>query len=255
MTKLVLNYDRSPANKAELDADRRVINNAIRLFDGIKFGYASMFSEPERDANSTPTSNLLRDYVHGVYPSTEIILDAKLDDIGNTIEAAIMSLTKKVRSVTLHASIKPSALTRAVRASEQAGKEKGVRPLFLFGVSVLTDFDDADCLTVFGKPVKGKVLDFAKALVDAGVPGIVCSGQELDLLGDAGLLTHLTTFVQGIRPDWFSRAGDDQARAITPREAVRKGANLIGVGRPIWNGPYPAAKAAQLIQQEMKAAR
>jgi len=50
----------------------------------------------------------------------------------------------------------------------------------------------------------------------------------------------------GIRP-----AGDehgDQARVMTPEEAVRRGADLLVVGRPITGADDPEAAAAALAQ-------
>jgi orotidine-5'-phosphate decarboxylase len=36
----------------------------------------------------------------------------------------------------------------------------------------------------------------------------------------------------GIRPDWYSQV-DDQTRIATPASAVRSGADLLVIGRPI----------------------
>jgi len=52
----------------------------------------------------------------------------------------------------------------------------------------------------------------------------------------------------GVRPEWAS-AGD-QRRVMTPREAVKAGASMIVVGRPILEHPDPA-EAVRLIREEM----
>ena len=81
----------------------------------------------------------------------------------------------------------------------------------------------------------------------AGADGIVCSPQEVAVLraalGPAPLLV-----VPGIRP---AGAGtDDQRRTATPAEAVRAGANILVIGRPLRDAPDPAA-AADAIAREI----
>jgi orotidine-5'-phosphate decarboxylase len=50
--------------------------------------------------------------------------------------------------------------------------------------------------------------------------------------------------VPGIRPE--GSAAGDQARVMTPQEAVQAGADYIVVGRPITEAADPAAAAAAI---------
>jgi orotidine-5'-phosphate decarboxylase len=70
---------------------------------------------------------------------------------------------------------------------------------------------------------------------DAGAGGLVCSPRELPLLKAEAALQSLWTIVPGVRPAWAS--ADDQARVMTPGEAIRAGATAVVIGRPILRPP------------------
>ena len=53
----------------------------------------------------------------------------------------------------------------------------------------------------------------------------------------------------GVRPAWAVVAGDDQARILTPAEAIRKGSDLIVVGRPIAQAPDPGEAARKVLDE------
>jgi orotidine-5'-phosphate decarboxylase len=77
--------------------------------------------------------------------------------------------------------------------------------------------------------------------------GVVCSAQEARRLRSAtGPGFILVT--PGIRPE--SDARGDQARVVTPAQAVRNGADYLVIGRPITGAPDPVA-ALGAIQQSL----
>jgi orotidine-5'-phosphate decarboxylase len=51
----------------------------------------------------------------------------------------------------------------------------------------------------------------------------------------------------GVRP--AGRDHGDQARAVTPAEAIASGASYIVVGRPITEANDPAAEAREILAQ------
>jgi len=53
----------------------------------------------------------------------------------------------------------------------------------------------------------------------------------------------------GVRPEWQVVKGDDQARVFTPYDAIRAGADLIVVGRPIHEAPSPAEAAEKILEE------
>src|SRR6185436_7421103 len=78
----------------------------------------------------------------------------------------------------------------------------------------------------------------ARLAQGAGLDGVVCSAEEAPRLrGATGPGFLLVT--PGIRLE--SDARGDQARVVTPIEAVRRGADYLVIGRPITGAPDPVA--------------
>ena len=88
----------------------------------------------------------------------------------------------------------------------------------------------------------------ARAAIEAGAHGIVCSPREITLVRQAvGPEPLIVT--PGIRPKWAAQ--DDQARIMTPREAAEAGADMIVVVRPILKHKNPP-EAVRLILEELQ---
>jgi orotidine-5'-phosphate decarboxylase len=88
----------------------------------------------------------------------------------------------------------------------------------------------------------------------AGCTGVVCSGKEVKAVKEK-FGRDFITVVPGVRPTWSQVSNDDQARVVTPFDAIRDGADYIVVGRPIRNAQDPKAaaqKVADEIQEAMK---
>ncbi len=170
----------------------------------------------------------------------EIFLDLKLHDIPNTVAGAVRSLAPlKVAMLTVHA----GGGGAMVAAARQAAETLAARPLIL-AVTVLTSLDDdALAATGIGGGASAQVPRLARLALDAGADGLVCSAHELvhlrEAFGSAPLLV-----VPGIRP--VGAPLGDQARVMTPQEAVRNGADYIVVGRPITGAADPGMAAAEI---------
>jgi orotidine-5'-phosphate decarboxylase len=170
-----------------------------------------------------------------------VFLDLKLHDIPNTVAGAVSAiLPVGAAMLTLHAAGGSAMIAAARRAAEAAGP---ARPKLL-AVTVLTSLSaEALAETGVGATPQAQVLRLAKLALAAGADGIVCSPQEVAMLrdevGPAPLLV-----VPGIRP--LGSATGDQARTLTPREAVAAGADWLVIGRPITEAPDPAAAAAAI---------
>jgi orotidine-5'-phosphate decarboxylase len=170
-----------------------------------------------------------------------VFLDLKLHDIPNTVAGGVSAvLPLRAAMLTLHAGGGAAMIAAARDAAEAAG---GARPKLL-AVTVLTSLSaEALAETGVADSPAGQVLRLAKLALKAGADGLVCSPQEVALLR-AEIGPQPLLVVPGIRPS--GAAADDQARTLTPREAIGAGADWLVIGRPITGAADPAAAAAAI---------
>ena len=176
----------------------------------------------------------------------EVFLDLKLHDIPNTVAGAVRSAAHTGASLlTVHA-MGGSAMLEA--ASEAASSFPSLR---LLAVTVLTSMDQEQMTGIgVGTSPAEQVLRLARLAKQSGIPGLVCSTEEVRALRlELGSLIDLV--VPGIRPTG-SPVGD-QRRVASPREAIEAGASMLVVGRPIVRAADPAA-AAHTVLDEIAAA-
>src|SRR5436305_391738 len=162
-----------------------------------------------------------------------VFLDLKYHDIPNTVSSAVQEAAKLgVTMLTVHA----SGGSKMLRAAAEAAASSPGSPLVL-AVTVLTSLDD-DEINKLGVPgtVVNQVLRLAALALSNGCGGVVASAHEAAAL--RGALGHEFTIVTpGVRPAGSSR--DDQARVVTPAEAIAAGATQVVVGRPITGAADP----------------
>lgn len=180
------------------------------------------------------------DLVRALVASGErVFLDAKLLDIDNTVAGAIRSIvTLGVDMVTLHAYPKAMAAAAAAR---------GAAPLALLGVTVLTSMDETDFADAgYRGTVEERVRTRAAQAAAAGLDGIVCSPREIAAVR-AAAGPDLLIVTPGVRP--AGSAAGDQKRIATPAEAIRAGADLLVVGRPIVGAPDRRDAALRIVDE------
>lgn len=174
---------------------------------------------------------------HGVHEVAKvglpIFLDLKLHDIPNTVAGAMQSIhVLEPAIVTVHAS--------GGRAMMEDAKAAAAEHCKVVAVTVLTSLDDGD---LNGMGVGGSAHDQALRLADlaqeAGLDGIVCSGQEVAAIHQRWKKGYFV--VPGLRPA-DGKLGD-QKRAVTPRAARDAGASILVIGRPISRADDPVAAA------------
>ena len=165
----------------------------------------------------------------------DVFLDLKYHDIPNTVARAVRSAADLgVWMVDLHASGGLRMMEEAKRILEPYGKDA---PL-LIAVTVLTSMEDLDLLQIGinASPME-QVLRLAHLTQRAGLDGVVCSPQEVEILRNAcGEEFKLVT--PGIRP--IGADFGDQRRVMTPTAAIRAGSDYLVVGRPITKADNPA---------------
>ena len=172
----------------------------------------------------------------------EVFLDLKFHDIPNTVEGACRAAAKLgVWMMNVHAS-GGAVMMRAAREAI----EGVARPPLLIAVTVLTSLRDADMEAVgFANGVVESVDRLARLTRECGLDGVVCSAQEAARIRDA-VGSDFVLVTPGIRLP--NAAADDQARVVTPAEAVRLGAHYLVIGRPITQSPDPAATLESIRQ-------
>lgn len=180
-----------------------------------------------------------------------VFLDLKYHDIPNTVASAAAEAAKLgAWIIDVHASGGIAMMKAAREAAHASAAKAGVAPPLIIAITVLTSFDH-DTLGSIGVPrtIVEQVDALAWLAQEAGADGVVASPHEVGRLrmarGDRFVL-----ITPGIRPadphGAPRRPKDDQARTMTPAEAVEAGANYIVVGRPIIAAPDPRAAAEKI---------
>ena len=179
--------------------------------------------------------------LHGVRDMAElhlpIFLDLKLHDSPNTVGKAIQALRPLEPAVlTVHA-----AGGRAMMEDAKAAAPAGTK---VVAVTVLTSLDGSDLRSIgAGDDPHAQVERLTALAREAGVDGVVCSGNEVAAARKAWPGGFFV--VPGVRPA-DSHAGD-QKRVMTPRKALDAGASILVIGRPITEAEDPdlAARAIE----------
>ena len=165
-----------------------------------------------------------------------IFLDLKLHDIPNTVAKAIMALRGLDPAIlTVHA-----AGGRAMLEDAKAAAPLGTK---VVAVTTLTSLDGADLRSI-GVPSNPhqQVLRLTELARDAGVDGVVCSGEEVAAAHEFWPKGFFV--VPGVR--LASNAVGDQKRVVTPRAAIDAGASILVVGRPITQADDPDVAAREI---------
>lgn len=182
----------------------------------------------------------------------QVFLDLKLHDIPNTVRLSAQKAgALGVGLLTVHASGGAAMLRAAVEGAQEGARGRGLERPRVLAVTVLTSLsaEELSQLGVEADP-SAQVLRLARLASDAGVDGVVCSAKEARMLRSAfGPDFFLCT--PGIRTAAASQG--DQARVETAGMAIRQGADLLVVGRPVYAAADPL-KAAQQLAAEVEAA-
>ncbi|QBQ54628.1 orotidine-5'-phosphate decarboxylase [Nitrosococcus wardiae] len=174
-----------------------------------------------------------------------IFLDLKFNDIPHTVARACLAAADLgVWMLNVHALGGLSMM----QAAQEALAKLSSRPL-LIAVTVLTSMEQTALrqIGLAGTPEEN-VLRLARLTQEAGLDGVVCSGQEASALRQI-LEPPFLLVTPGIRP--AGTAPGDQQRVLTPREALARGADYLVIGRPITGAPDPMA-ALERIEAEIQ---
>jgi len=183
-----------------------------------------------------------------------VFVDLKLHDIPNTVAGAVDALVRQhVDFLNVHAQGGPEMMAAAVEAAQKASQAVG-RPMpKLIAVTYLTSLSERH-LREFHFVESASVSEYVQHLAmqakRCGLHGVVCSAQEAPMIREVCGPDFLLV-TPGIRPGGVSE--QDQARVITPAQALKNGSDYLVVGRPI-TGASDSVAATQAILDEMRGA-
>ena len=161
----------------------------------------------------------------------KIFLDLKLHDIPNTVKNGIIAVEK----------LQPILTTIHISGGDEMQKASLIKTknkTKILGVSILTSLNSLQTKKYFNEPdinkLVKKYVSFAKK---NKLDGIVCSPLEIKFIRQI-VGSKFLIVVPGIRPKSYKKI-DDQKRFISPEEAIKLGADLLVIGRPITESKNP----------------
>ena len=178
----------------------------------------------------------------------QVFLDLKFHDIPATMAGACRrAAVLGAGLLTVHASAGTAAMAMAQHAASEAAAAAGLPPPLLLAVTVLTSWRPQPFRQqlAVADPLSAHVERLAQLAARAGLCGCVCAPRDAARLHRQQPTMALVT--PGIRPHPVQ--ADDQARTMTPAEAMASGATWLVVGRPVTQAVDPGLAFAQLCQQ------
>jgi orotidine-5'-phosphate decarboxylase len=179
-----------------------------------------------------------------------LFFDAKLHDIPNTVAGAMRGVVGLgVWCVTVHASGGAAMMKAAVHAACSEAEEAGIPRPKILAVTVLTSIDAIVLREQLGihLPLSEYVASLARLAQDAGCDGVIASPREISTVRAAIPHPGFLVVTPGVRP--IGAEQGDQARVMTPEQAIQEGADYLVVGRPIVAAPDPAVAAQEIVEE------
>ena len=176
-----------------------------------------------------------------------VFLDLKYHDIPNTVASAVREAGQLgVSLLTVHGFGGSKMLRAAAEAACQSNPAMKV-----VAVTVLTSMDQEDLNEIMQGNLGEQVVYLGGVALRAGCHGVVSSAREVRALR-ARLGNDFLVVTPGVRP--AGAAHGDQARVVTPGEAIAAGSTHLVVGRPITGAANPAQEADKIIREIEQAA-
>ena len=184
-----------------------------------------------------------------VEDGNRIFLDVKFHDIPNTVAKAAVEVARLgVWMFNVHASGGAEMMRRTVEnVREICERENLVQPKII-GVTVLTSSNQETLKeTGIDREIDSQVVNLAQLTAKCGLDGVVASPLEVEKIRRNVERENFLIVTPGIRPSFATN--DDQKRVMTPKEAVRCGADYLVIGRPITNSDDKPAAVRKILEE------
>ena len=160
---------------------------------------------------------------------TNLMLDIKLKDIGQTVYKAIKALDNiKFGFLTIHGQGGREMIEKAKKAASEIKSKPNIMM-----VTILTALDDNDLKDMGNNDTVVKQVEkLARLAKDMNV-GVICSGLEAKIVRKI-IGPNLPIFTPGVRMNDDNK--NDQKRVCTPLESINNGADKIIMGRSLIKG-------------------
>ena len=160
---------------------------------------------------------------------TNLMLDLKLKDIGQTVYKAIKAIDDiSFGFLTVHG----QGGKKMIEEAKKGANEIKCKPKIMM-VTILTSLSNEDLKDMGNKnSVFKQVENLAKVAKEKEV-GVVCSGQEAKTVRKI-IGPDLLIFTPGVRMEADDK--NDQKRTCTPAESIKNGADKVIMGRSLIKG-------------------
>jgi orotidine-5'-phosphate decarboxylase len=182
-----------------------------------------------------------------------VFLDLKFHDIPNTVsKAGIAAARRGVFMFNVHASGGLDMMRKCRDEVVNVCLRENLNRPRIIAVTVLTSMSKEVLRDEAGiqHSLNTHVRHLSGMALKAGLDGVVASANEA-----AMIRTHcgrgFLIVTPGVRPSWAPQ--DDQKRTMTPKQALREGADYLVLGRAILNHDDPI-RAVELIRSEIAVA-
>lgn len=183
-------------------------------------------------------------FIQKIAEQTSVFVDNKYFDIPSTMKAAVKAtFDAGATLVTVHAMAGSEALIELVKLESELNR---IRPFKILAVTILTSWEKSSLPENFHSwSIENHVKSLSQLVYKAGLRGLVCSGHELEMISEKDFFK----VVPGIRLSSDpTESSQDQKRIMTPKQAIKAGAQALVVGRPILESSDPRQTVLEILE-------
>ncbi|MBS1796528.1 MAG: orotidine-5'-phosphate decarboxylase [Acidobacteria bacterium] len=184
-----------------------------------------------------------------VVRGVRVFLDVKFHDIPNTVAKAAVEVARLgVWMFNVHALGGGEMLRRAAGEMREACAREGLAVPKLIGVTILTSAGPETLREVgIEREIDSEVVNLARLTAKCGLDGVVASPREVEKIRSGVEKKDFLIVTPGIRPVFATN--DDQQRVMTPKEAIRQGADYLVIGRPATGAADRRAAVRRILEE------